>query len=184
VFESIPAMAMLVGSDLTLKICSGAGKRLLDTRDGLVVVNGKLVATQHDYTIQLRNCVRAAPPSCLGKAHFMNIPRTGGGYLLLSFLPLNTSALESETITLVQVVDPGQSPHVEPDCLSRLFGMTKAEAALACEIALGTTLEQAAHKLSVSPNTIKTHLKRIFRKTDTARQSELIALLLRIATIS
>jgi DNA-binding CsgD family transcriptional regulator len=180
VFASIPAMAMLVGSDLTLKICSDAGKRLLDTRDGLVVVNGKLVASQHYYTIELRNCVKATPS---GKLRLMSIPRTGGGHLLLSFVPLKTSSMNPEAITLVQVVDPGQVLRIEADSLSKLFGLTRAEAALACEIASGATLEQAAHKLSVRPSTIKTHLKRIFRKTNTTRQSELIALLLRIATI-
>ena len=183
VFASIPIVAMLVGSDLSLKICSGAGQRLLKTGDGLLVVNGKLVASQHDYTIELRKFVNAAPSGAVRKLQLMSIPRTGGGNLLLSFVPLNTSGRDSEAITLVQVVDPGQVPRIEPASLCKLFGLTKAEAGLACEILSRATLEQAAAKLSVRPSTIKTHLKRIFRKTNTTRQSELVALLLRIATI-
>lgn len=183
VFASIPTMAMLVDSDLSLKTCSGAGKRLLDDRDGLVVVNGKLVASQHDYTVELRNCVKAMSSNRSRRPRLMSIPREGGGQLLLSFVPLNTSGTDTENVTLVQAVDPGKSTRLDSDTLSRLYGMTKAEAALACEIAAGATLDQAAQKLSVSSNTIKTHLKRIFQKTNTTRQSELVSLLLKIATI-
>ena len=46
-------------------------------------------------------------------------------------------------------------------------------------LALGGTLEEAAVRRSVSRNTVKTQLHSIFAKTDTNRQSELVALLLR-----
>jgi DNA-binding CsgD family transcriptional regulator len=61
--------------------------------------------------------------------------------------------------------------------LTRAFGLTPAEARLASIIAKGRSPEQAAGTLGISPGTARNHLKEIFGKTDTHRQSELVALL-------
>lgn len=47
-------------------------------------------------------------------------------------------------------------------------------------IAEGTSLESAAEKLNISRETARTELKFVFAKTDTHRQSELVALLSRL----
>ena len=57
------------------------------------------------------------------------------------------------------------------------FGLTGAEARLAARLATGEALEQAADTLGISRETARTQLKRIFLKTDTHRQGELVALL-------
>jgi hypothetical protein len=41
----------------------------------------------------------------------------------------------------------------------------------------GTSLEQAAQELNISTETARSQLKAVFAKTDTHRQSELVALL-------
>jgi DNA-binding CsgD family transcriptional regulator len=38
----------------------------------------------------------------------------------------------------------------------------------------GKSIEEAAEQLFISPHTARTHLKRIFMKTDTHRQTELV----------
>lgn len=62
--------------------------------------------------------------------------------------------------------------------LLRLYGMTAAEARLAILLAGGHTLVAAARLLDVSVTTVRTHLQRIFSKTFTHSQGQLIALLL------
>jgi DNA-binding CsgD family transcriptional regulator len=61
--------------------------------------------------------------------------------------------------------------------LTRTFGLTPAEARLASIIAEGLSPEQAAQTLEISRLTARNQLKAIFGKTDTHRQSELVALL-------
>ncbi|HEX6978904.1 MAG TPA: LuxR C-terminal-related transcriptional regulator [Alphaproteobacteria bacterium] len=63
--------------------------------------------------------------------------------------------------------------------LRQLYGLTRTEARLAVMIASGVTLAAAAAKLDITPSTARTHLQRIFGKTDTHYQVELVALLLR-----
>ncbi len=57
------------------------------------------------------------------------------------------------------------------------FGLTPAESRLAALLCDGLSIRDAAENLSVSQNTVRTHLKRIFSKTDTHRQSSLVRLL-------
>ncbi|GGD20856.1 transcriptional regulator [Sinisalibacter lacisalsi] len=63
------------------------------------------------------------------------------------------------------------------DRLSAQFGLTAAEARLALEVARGDGREAAARRCSISLNTARTHLMRVFEKTGARRQAELLRLL-------
>lgn len=67
--------------------------------------------------------------------------------------------------------------------LHGLFDLTPAEARLAKHLASGETLNETAGRLGVSVTTLRTHLKSIFAKTGTSRQSELVSLLSDLSAI-
>ncbi|WP_407493633.1 helix-turn-helix transcriptional regulator [Pseudooceanicola sp. MF1-13] len=56
------------------------------------------------------------------------------------------------------------------------FGLTGAEARVALEIARGDGREAAAQRLGITLSTARTHLSRIYDKTGTRRQAQLVAL--------
>lgn len=58
-------------------------------------------------------------------------------------------------------------------------GLTRAEATLACELAAGRSLTDAAERLARSRSTVRNQLQSIFAKTATHRQAELVAKILR-----
>jgi len=60
----------------------------------------------------------------------------------------------------------------------QLFNLTRAETALAMELANGLSLEEAAEALNVRRNTARAHLRSIFSKTGVRRQTELVRILL------
>ena len=64
-----------------------------------------------------------------------------------------------------------------------IYGLTPSEARVAHLLLQGNSLEEAALKLKITGQTARTHLKRIFSKTDTRRQGELVRLLLMGPTI-
>ena len=64
--------------------------------------------------------------------------------------------------------------------LGTLFGLTPAEARLAISLAEDHSLELIAHENKISTATVRNQLKSVFLKTDTHKQSELVALLLRL----
>ena len=71
-------------------------------------------------------------------------------------------------------------PRPNASLLSKIFGLTFAEAKLAAALANGTSLEEAAEELHISRETARSQLKIVFGKTDTHRQSQLVALLSRL----
>ena len=84
--------------------------------------------------------------------------------------PLNRAAIFLQ--------DPMASANIDQSALTRLYGLTKAESHLVAILLGGKTLGEAGTALHVSPNTVRTHLKHIFLKTETNRQTQLLALLI------
>src|SRR5262249_26006887 len=64
---------------------------------------------------------------------------------------------------------------------SRLFGLTCAERVLTEYILSGASIASAQTALNVSSNTIRTHLKAIYRKTGAHNQADLVRLLREVA---
>jgi DNA-binding CsgD family transcriptional regulator len=60
------------------------------------------------------------------------------------------------------------------DFLHRHFGLTPSEARLVLHLISGEALRSAAAHLHITYETARTHLKNIFGKTGTCRQSELV----------
>ena len=58
------------------------------------------------------------------------------------------------------------------------YACTPREAALGSALVEGCTLAEAATALGISIHTARTHLKRLFRKTGTSRQTEFLRLAL------
>lgn len=83
-----------------------------------------------------------------------------------------------ERMAMILVSDPELRPCPSIEMLGELYKLTVAEARLAQLIAKGNSLQEAASFLDITENTARTHLKRIFSKTDTGRQAELMAILL------
>ena len=74
----------------------------------------------------------------------------------------------------------GPKPGPPAAILARTFRLTPSEAKLASVIARGASPEIAARELKISRETARNQLKSVFAKTDTHRQSELVALLLQV----
>ncbi|QRE72854.1 helix-turn-helix transcriptional regulator [Methylobacterium aquaticum] len=60
--------------------------------------------------------------------------------------------------------------------LRTLFGLTRAEAQVGAGLARGGSLAEIAAELGISVTTARTHVARIFLKTGTRQQSQLVAL--------
>ena len=77
---------------------------------------------------------------------------------------------------------PGRASPLAPEQLARLFGLTRAESAVALALARGKTLDEYAAEAGVLISTVRTHLRAIFDKTYTRRQADLVRLLLLLQT--
>jgi DNA-binding CsgD family transcriptional regulator len=78
------------------------------------------------------------------------------------------------------IEDPEERVQQRPGTLNKLFGLTRAEAEIAQSLAQGMSLHEIAAVRTISYETARAHLKAIYRKTETNRQSELSLLLAKI----
>jgi DNA-binding CsgD family transcriptional regulator len=65
---------------------------------------------------------------------------------------------------------------VSADSLSALYGLTAAEARVAAGALAARSILDLARRLALSPNTVKTHLKGVFRKCEVGSFAQLAAL--------
>jgi DNA-binding CsgD family transcriptional regulator len=84
---------------------------------------------------------------------------------------------EQDVRALVTLNALGPRPGPPAAILAKAFRLTPSEARLACIIARGASPQIAARELKISRETARNQLKSVFAKTDTHRQSELVALL-------
>jgi DNA-binding CsgD family transcriptional regulator len=81
------------------------------------------------------------------------------------------------------VTDPERKPEAATGVLMRIYGLTAAESRLAELLMEGESVVHAAERLCVSHNTVRTHLQRVFEKTRTRHQGELVGLLVGSAAV-
>ncbi len=166
-------------------IVNSYAQELIARGDGLAVGPDGLRAARKDETSELRRLLAASAP-CGERAPVsggqMRISRLSGERSLavrVSPLQVAGSATGREQpVAAVFICDPEQSGATTDEALRQLYGLTKAEAHIAQVLAQGTRLVEASKILGITTETARTHLKRIFSKTGTAGQVELVHLLL------
>jgi DNA-binding CsgD family transcriptional regulator len=181
--ELIGRGAVLADVDASACLANRIALQLLRSGNGLALVSGVLVADRASDTRMLAALLREA--IVLGeepKDSPLRIPRKNGlSDLIVHIAPgpaLKVSPARDGRTALMTITDPEQCVRVNEQDLTRLYGLTRGEAALANLILQGKSVDDAAGELFISAHTARTHLKRIFLKTDTHRQPELVVRLL------
>lgn len=174
-FVNIAALKMLNQND-GLSLRSANGKT-----DHSVLFSTK-ANTQKEIDIAIQEVIN---PQILRTQHFSKkvIVKDKHGKLTFS---LNFSHLPSENsfaIThlppkaIVFISDQNAPLNVNQELLRNVYGLTKAELQLIQDICHGNNIEEIIKTTRVSNNTIKTHLKHIYSKTNTHSRVELLRLL-------
>ena len=93
-------------------------------------------------------------------------------------LCLGMSKSVVEHIVVVTIRDPEWSSDDDQEHLQQLFTLTQREAELATYLSTGKTLSQFAENQFLTINTVKSHLKQVFKKTGVQSQMQLVAVVL------
>jgi DNA-binding CsgD family transcriptional regulator/PAS domain-containing protein len=161
-------------------------EEILRARDGLTVHDKELAGTRAADTTTLRTLIGAATATSAGEG-------TGAGGLVLIGRASRSSPLRvlvtpvarrhlalgsTGAAACVFITDPERSAVPAAEHLQRAFGLSPAETRVAVALLDGEGIEGLSERLCISRNTARTHLQHLFAKTDTARQSDLIRVLL------
>ncbi|MGH6840432.1 MAG: helix-turn-helix transcriptional regulator, partial [Methylocella sp.] len=148
---------------------------------GLRYERGRLAATTPALTDRLR--VLAGAGSRPGRAEgdiggTLELCRGANRPLLAHVIPLaanHTAVFDiGRPAAAVFVADPAAGIGAQIQRFAAKFGLTISETRVLGEIIGGNGLLAAATKLKITETTVRTHATRIFEKTGTSRQTELI----------
>ena len=175
--EVVPLPILLLEASHAPLFVHRRAQAVLQLDDGLALTSSGLVAHDRDRTVAIRNGIADAIQ--LRRRSSLLVPRISGRpAFVIVIAPLDTTPPLNPGVAALLLIDPDASPDIDEAGLRSLYGLTRAEANLVSILARGRTLEEAADELCVSLSTVKTHLQRVFLKTDTARQAQLLRRLL------
>ncbi|TIM30704.1 MAG: helix-turn-helix transcriptional regulator [Mesorhizobium sp.] len=152
---------------------------------GLQITRRRLVSFDRTATDALDRSLKAllCSPDTAASMPPVPLPRLQGRPLLA--YPLRVPKVSYNALApcqaIVILIDPDARPPPAEAVLQSCFRLTASEARLARKICSGHGVEAAADELGVSYETGRNQLKSVFAKTQTHRQSELVALLTRLS---
>lgn len=178
--------AFVVTGSAKVRYMNPAGEALLLKNCGLTVRNGALGAANEHLTSKLRGLIAAAAETRGERSSgAMVLPRPNHR------LPLSVivNPIRQERFSLffegpwvlVSIADPDAGNSASERRIREVLGLTRTEARVALKLLEGCDTREAAAALGISFYTVRAHLSRMFGKTGTQRQAELVALLTRLS---
>jgi DNA-binding CsgD family transcriptional regulator len=183
--ELVQHGAMLVAEEGHPQLANQIAQAILKQKDGIALASTGLVTERASDTRLLHKLVQDAIQSPeLGEPRESPITlqrRAASKSLIVRVMPgpgLGRRIGGEKRTALLKLYDQDRAIVVDEGALIRLYGLTRGEASFAARLVRGKSIEEAANELFISIHTARTHVKRIFMKTDTHRQSELLVRLL------
>lgn len=153
------------------RFVSQAARAILAERDGIRWSEDSVSLADPADQRRLDELVEAAHNGPASEVRAMLVQRPSA---LLSYqLTVVPGGLASDLVALL-LSDPCASPVGLHTQLRELYGLTKAEAGVAVALAGGSDLHQIAARSKRSVETVRSHLRRVFDKTGTTRQVDLV----------
>jgi DNA-binding CsgD family transcriptional regulator len=178
--DCLEAAVFVVDSDTHIKFASAAAQRLLK-ENRLRLRNGKLCSPFDGETTALRRLVQQCVDATASGPTQMTFHRLGDdeNVLCLAVVAARRSLERQPERPFVLMFATRLSGHALPETrqLRSHFGLTPAQARLAIEITKGEGLKACTERLGISMTTGRSHLRKVFEKTETRRQAELVRLI-------
>ena len=161
-----------------------AGSEML--AEGIAVRSsiGRLVTSDRVATAALADIFAAAPTgdAAVGTKGISVPIEAGGDHFVAHVLPLTSGARRGTgrdyaATAAVFVQRAALHTPAAPEVIARTFGLTLSELRVLLTVAQAGGVAETAETLGIAEATVKTHLHRVFAKTGTARQADLVRLL-------
>ncbi len=192
VLDALRVPVLVVSADRTIRFANPAAAALLDAGTALTTAPSpggrRLTAVT---PAAARALAAAIARACAGDVALADgslaVPLPAGRDAHAAYvLPLGRRAgrplLDGDGGAAVFVATPHAAPGATGSMAAALFGLTAAEQRVFDAIVAGLTPAEAAASVGVAPSTARTHLLRLFEKTGTHRQADLVRLAAALAS--
>lgn len=181
ILDLVRVGAALLDSDAHVYFTNKPFDRLVQQRDGISLAGGMLV---FDDSAANDRLAEALAEFGSGGPRFFSIKRNGTSHLRAMIRP----SLDEDLIGLagdssqkppfcLLLSDQNQGIAASREGLAEFFGLTVAESALAALMSRGVSLVDSAKVLQVTIHTVRSHLRKVLRKTGAKTQADLIRLI-------
>jgi DNA-binding CsgD family transcriptional regulator len=190
--NSLIAGVYLIGRDRRVVFMNRAAEMQVAQGLAIGLIEQQLIPNDSMAAVRLERALSEADnvdSTKLAGGHAIAIPSQRGGGLIATVLPLHRGDRQNlnhpfMATAAVFVQDPQVAPLLPGEAFAKLYKLTASELRIALALAPGLQLQEAADMLGLSIATVKSHLARIFAKTATSRQAELMALMARTSSMA
>lgn len=188
--DALRTGVLLLDADGYITHANASASEILDEADVLRSVRGRLVTSDLNVDRALRQALAdTSHGSRASMRASMSVHLTAreGTQYVGHLLPLTAGrrqafAASYESCAVLFVSKAGLDTVVAPDLIRKLFKLTPAELRVFLSIVEVGGVPDVARSMGIAETTIKTHLARIFMKTGTKRQADLVRLLAAFST--
>ena len=186
VLDRLPMGIIVLDESGKVEFFNRAAETILAKKDGLCWSSGGVSAVDPTQASRLAAAIKGAKLTASGKGLAgggnLSITRSSIGrplsVMVAPMMPSTASPLSRAPRVAMFITDPEATQVTNLERLKALFNLTPAESRMASQLLQGKSVIEAADALGITRQTARVHLKRIFGKTYTGRQSELMRLLL------
>lgn len=125
---------------------------------------------------ELSDGLKAAIAACNGRPELVALSDDGAARMMAAVIPLDRNRRRFGI--LVHTPEPTIPAFGKP--LAAAFGLTPREVAVLMPILHGQEPTEIAEALGISLPTVRTHMARLFAKTNTTRQAELVRVVMQV----
>jgi DNA-binding CsgD family transcriptional regulator/PAS domain-containing protein len=183
--DGLAAGVYLTARDGNIVYMNAAAEHQARTGNALRVVNNRLLPTDPEARAALSKIIDEASrdeTNSGAAGHSLALPEAGGAGYIATVLPLERGRRQTilapfAASVAVFVQNPERMPLMPAEAFAKLYRLTGGELRVLLTLAQGLGAKDAANALGIGESTVRTHLQRLFSKTGTSRQAELLQLL-------
>jgi DNA-binding CsgD family transcriptional regulator/PAS domain-containing protein len=182
--DGLAAGVFLTARDGRVVYMNTAAESQTRTGNSIRVVNNRIFPTDPMARAALSKAIDEASRDDIdmdASEHSLAIPDADGAGYVATILPVDRGQRRDIIAPFAASVavftkDPVQAPLMPGEAFARLYKLTGAELRVLLALAEGLGGKEAADMLGISEPTVRTHLQRMFSKTDTSGQADLLRL--------
>lgn len=180
--DSIDRGIVVTDSGARIRIANDFARGIATRLDAFSFLDGRLtfLATHLEQEFErFRATVRSWAPAATHAPRwtFSALRASGEPDYRISMHALSDIAAAAEPCILIAIHDTHASQRVDARTLQQLYELTPMQADIAAALFAGFTVEQLTQRLRISQNTVRTHLKGVFKKCAVRSQAQLMRLL-------
>jgi len=173
--DLLPIAVLILDQQGKILVANRTAKEVIRLGGTMVVVDDALAVESVLHNKTFRQLIGGSGQRIPGG---FVVPRATLKPTAILVVPIPHNGKPGYPASIVFVTDPEIPCLADTALLARLFGFTPAEARVAALVMRGKAVGDIAEELGITAHTTRNHLKRLFSKTHTNKQGELVHALL------